>query len=174
MYEGENLPERLALDRPVLVMDNRGVGESSIGERPFTLVDFAEDVLFLLDHLGWRWAHVFGVSMGGMIVQQLLLLAPERVGKAVIGCSSAGSRLAGPAVHPEFLALSSAKYASEAERVRAILGASYGRRYRERHPQFVDDHFRRALTFHRPRRGLFFQNEAIVRPSRSIIILALC
>lgn len=65
----------------VLVLDNRGVGES---DRPmrlqsprgrYTTVEMARDVVEVLDHVGWRGeraVHVVGLSMGGMIAQELV------------------------------------------------------------------------------------------------------
>ena len=46
---------------------------------PYTLSDFADDAVGLLDHLGVGAAHIAGMSMGGMIVQQMAIDHPDRV-----------------------------------------------------------------------------------------------
>ena len=71
--------EALRGEHRVLTLDNRGTGQSGPLDGPLTLVQLAEDGLALLDHLGWERVHVVGLSMGGMIAQELALLAPERV-----------------------------------------------------------------------------------------------
>jgi pimeloyl-ACP methyl ester carboxylesterase len=48
-------------------------------EAPYRLADMADDAWGLLDHLGVERAHLFGASMGGMIVQQMAIARPERV-----------------------------------------------------------------------------------------------
>ena len=66
----------------VLVLDNIGIGESDKPLRRYSTSNMAKDVLELLDHVGWtekRSVHVVGVSMGGMISQELGLLIPERM-----------------------------------------------------------------------------------------------
>lgn len=82
----------------VVTFDNRGVGESTTPSEPFTIDDMAADAAALLDHLGIGRAHLFGVSMGGLIAQTLALDYPDRVLTAVLGCTSHGGR---HAVQPE-------------------------------------------------------------------------
>lgn len=55
---------------------------------PYDIEDLARDVIGILDALGLERAHVFGISMGGMIAQQIVLQAPERLLTATIVMSS--------------------------------------------------------------------------------------
>src|SRR5215207_2715438 len=63
----------------VITFDNRGTGRSDAPEEGYEVPVFARDALAVMDAAGWQSAHVFGVSMGGMIAQQLALDAPGRV-----------------------------------------------------------------------------------------------
>jgi pimeloyl-ACP methyl ester carboxylesterase len=59
----------------VLVFDNRGIGESGKPMMRYSTSEMARDVLELVDHVGWsakRDLHVVGISMGGMIAQELV------------------------------------------------------------------------------------------------------
>ena len=80
----------------VIAYDNRGSGRSSVTPGPYTTAQLAADGIALLDHLGIDRADVFGMSMGGMIAQELALAAPERVKRLVLGCTHAGIAHAAP------------------------------------------------------------------------------
>jgi len=67
---------------------NRGTGWSDPVSDPFTVADMVADALAVLDAEGIDRAHVFGLSMGGMIAQQLALTHPERVDHLVL-CATA-------------------------------------------------------------------------------------
>jgi 3-oxoadipate enol-lactonase len=70
--------------------DNRGTGNSDKPEKPFSIAEMADDASNLLAGLGIARAKVYGVSMGGMIAQDLVLRHPEQVDKVVLGCTWAG------------------------------------------------------------------------------------
>jgi 3-oxoadipate enol-lactonase len=84
------LAERLAASRRVIAYDNRGSGRSSVTPGPYTTAGLAADGVALLDSLGIERADVFGISLGGMIAQELALGWPGRVERLVLGCTHCG------------------------------------------------------------------------------------
>src|SRR5579859_5668790 len=90
------LPDLLAEDFRVLLVDNRGVGESDAPPGPYTVEMLAADAVTVLDAEGLERAHVLGVSLGGFIAQEIALSYPERVDRLVLVSTSPG----GPNQHP--------------------------------------------------------------------------
>jgi 3-oxoadipate enol-lactonase len=101
LHWGEPFLEPLRRDFDVIAYDHRGVGDSSRLQGSVTIVEMAEDAAGLLDALGLDSAHVVGISMGGMIAQELALAEPGRVRTLTLGCTycgGAGSSLTEPEV----------------------------------------------------------------------------
>jgi 3-oxoadipate enol-lactonase len=83
----------------VITYDNRGSGRSGAPLRPTSMAELAADAAGLLDALDVESAHVCGLSMGGMIAQELAIRFPERVRGLVLGGTSPGGpRAARPAL----------------------------------------------------------------------------
>jgi len=87
---GRPFLEVLEADFDCVVFDNRGMGLSGHAAMPFAIADLAADALGVLDGLGIESAHVVGISMGGMIAQELALARPERVRTLTLGATYCG------------------------------------------------------------------------------------
>jgi pimeloyl-ACP methyl ester carboxylesterase len=74
----------------VIAFDNRGIGLSAPVDGPFTIVEMAEDTAGLLEALEVETAHVVGISMGGMIAQELTLAHPGKLRSLTLGCTYCG------------------------------------------------------------------------------------
>mgnify|MGYP000055549248 CR=1 FL=1 len=68
----------------VVSLDNRGTGRSSAPDEPYTILQMADDVVALMDHLQIPAANILGWSMGGIIAQSLAVRHPERVKHLVL------------------------------------------------------------------------------------------
>jgi 3-oxoadipate enol-lactonase len=74
----------------VLMYDQRGLGQTSKPDVPYTMADYADDAAALLDAVGWDRCHVVGMSFGGMVAQNLVVRHPDRVLRLVLACTSPG------------------------------------------------------------------------------------
>ena len=78
--------ESLSQKHRVIWWDNRGTGQSE-ASKVASIQDMATDALTVLEAAGESSAHVYGVSLGGVVVEQIAVQAPEKVRSLIVGCS---------------------------------------------------------------------------------------
>src|SRR6201991_246035 len=74
----------------VIAFDHRDTGRSGRSRFPYSVAQLAHDAVAVLDAAGERRAHVYGISLGSLVAQELAVRHPERVQALVLGASSAG------------------------------------------------------------------------------------
>jgi pimeloyl-ACP methyl ester carboxylesterase len=82
--------KELASNHTVIIFDNRGVGNTTVGTLPFSIAQFANDTVGLLYALDIQRTDVLGFSMASFIAQQLTLMHPEKVNRLVLYGASCG------------------------------------------------------------------------------------
>ncbi|MBB3950241.1 3-oxoadipate enol-lactonase [Aureimonas jatrophae] len=94
--------ERLADRFECLLADMRGHGLSDAPAGPYAISGLADDTLGLLDHLGWGRVHLVGLSVGGLVAQEIAARAPARV--AALALLDTAARIGEPAMWNERIA----------------------------------------------------------------------
>jgi pimeloyl-ACP methyl ester carboxylesterase len=104
----------LAERHRVITVDNRGAGATGLAPgAPYTVETMAADCLAVLDAAGVETAHVVGISMGGLVAQELGLSAPERVRSLTLMATHPGA--AHWVLPEEVIAFLQARMAMEAQ-----------------------------------------------------------
>lgn len=152
----------------VVTFDNRGAGRTDVSDRRYTIKLFAEDTVGLIDVLGIPRAHVFGISMGGMIAQELVLNYPERVEKLVLcstNCGGAKSVLASEEVMGMLMA--DRGTLSPEEIARMTIPLLLAEDFVKKNPDFVEFSIQQILRAP-------ISNEAFMRQMNAIVEFATC
>ncbi len=146
---------------PVLRYDMRGHGLSEVGESPYSIEALAEDALELLGTFGLESVVVCGLSVGGLVAQELAAAQPSRVRGAIL-CGTA-ARIG-----------SEQGWQARIEQVRAggveavaevVLERWFGPGYRARCPEGVRGH--RCMLERTPRQGYLATVHALSRADQT-------
>ena len=133
----------------LVVMDNRGTGESDKPDVAWTLRDMADDVAAVLDHAKLPKTHIYGISMGGMIAQEYTLAYPNRVDRLVLGCTNCGMSHSIPGKPEDVAKLMPQPGMSPTEAAKAAFSVACGKAFvaSEAGQKFIDEQLEDAAKY---------------------------
>jgi pimeloyl-ACP methyl ester carboxylesterase len=136
------LLKTLSSNHTVIVFDPRGIGNTTIGSKPYTPSQLANDTTGLMDALKIPKAAVMGYSLGSYIAQQVTMMHPDKVNSLVLISSSCGGKDHTPKP-PEFIKLQSEIVNQSLnhipiphEEMQALNVASFGQAWIRLHPEY--------------------------------------
>jgi pimeloyl-ACP methyl ester carboxylesterase len=133
----------LSSNHTVIMFDQRGIGNTTVGSNPYTYQQLADDTAGLLDALKIPKANVMGHSLGSLMAQAFTISYPEKVNSVTLISSSCGGKDGIPKP-PEFRKLQddfvnkSLHNIPVTEEIKALLLASYGSGWVKLHPEVLD------------------------------------
>jgi pimeloyl-ACP methyl ester carboxylesterase len=140
------LPDLLAEDFRVVVLDNRGVGASDAPAGPYSVQQLAEDAIAVLDAAGIEQTNLFGVSLGGYVAQELALTRPDRLHKLVLASTAPGGTRSHPMPQRGLEAFGRFPTMEREEGLRLMVENSLGDRAVRERPELVDEVYAYRLS----------------------------
>ena len=142
----------LSSNHTVIAFDQRGIANTTIGSKPYTYQQIADDAAGLLDALKIPKADVMGYSLGSYLAQQLTMMYPDKVNRLILVASSCGGKDHTPKP-PEFLNLQSEivnnslnNVSNTQEQIKSLVSASLGSGWVKLHPESLEG-FENITTF---------------------------
>jgi pimeloyl-ACP methyl ester carboxylesterase len=128
----------LAARYQTIIFDNRGVGDSSKPDVPYSIEAMAEDAIRVLQAVGVEKAHILGVSMGGYIAQVLAATRPELAATLLLCSTSCGGPSATPAPPETWQAILAARTLPPRESLRCSMEPAFAPGFAETHAALVE------------------------------------
>lgn len=142
-WEPSTLRE-ISSNHTVIVFDNRGVGNTTTGTKPFSIQQLANDTAGLLDALKIQKVDVLGYSLGSFVAQQLSVTHPEKVNRLILVAASCGGNESVPPspqvveFFSEMVNKSINNIPITPQDVKMILSIPMGSAWMKLHPDFLE------------------------------------
>ena len=140
-----SFPQSLSSNHTVIAFDSRGLGNTTIGSKPYSMQQLANDAAGLLDALKIPKADVMGYSLGSFIAQQFTMMYPDKVNTLTLVASSCGGKDHTPKP-PEFLKMMSEmvnkslnNVSTSQEEMKELISASLGSGWIKLHPESIEN-----------------------------------
>ena len=129
--------QELSSNHTVIIFDNRGVGNTTSGTKPFSIQQFANDTVGLLDALKIQKADILGFSMGSFIAQGLTLMHPEKVNRLILYAAACGGQESIPH-NPEVVKALSDFVNNRTQDVETFLSVTFPLEWLKAHPDYLE------------------------------------
>jgi pimeloyl-ACP methyl ester carboxylesterase len=129
--------QELSSNHTVILFDNRGVGNTTSGIKPFSIEQFANDTVGLLDALKIQTADVLGFSMASFIAQEIALMHPEKVNRLILYGASCGGQENIPQ-SPEVVKALSDFVNNRTQDVEMFLSVTFPSEWIKAHPDYLE------------------------------------
>ena len=140
-----SFPRSLSSNHTVIAFDSRGLGNTTMGSKPYTYQQLANDAAGLLDALKIPKVDVIGYSLGSNIAQELTMMYPDKVNSLTLVGSSCGGKDHTPKP-PEFLKLQAEivnktlnNVSISQEEMKELVAASVGAGWIRLHPEVLEN-----------------------------------
>ncbi|WXG39580.1 MAG: alpha/beta hydrolase [Candidatus Freyarchaeum deiterrae] len=121
-----------------LIFDNRGAGRTDAPKSDYSIKMFADDTIGLMDSLEIDEAHILGVSMGGMIAQELVLNYPDRVKKLVLCSTTPGGTNSIPTPQETIAVLMERGDRTDEQMARRLVNILFPKDYVTNNPEVIE------------------------------------
>lgn len=155
-----SLSHNLAKNRQVIVMDNRGLGESDVPPGPYSTQMMANDVLAVINQLGYQEVDLMGHSLGGMIAQQFTIQFRNKVRRLILASTSHGGQNQAPLKAESAQSFQVDPAASAFEKAAKVLRINFTPEWIDLHSDTFECVVNESLQRRRSGRGILNQMSA--------------
>jgi pimeloyl-ACP methyl ester carboxylesterase len=128
--------QELSSNHTIIIFDNRGVGNTTLGTKPISVKQIANDTVGLLDALKIQKVDVLGFSMGSFVAEQLAISHPERVNRLILYGASCGGQEGIPQ-SPQVAKIISDFVYNRTNDVTAFLSVTFPPEWINTHPNYL-------------------------------------